>query len=140
MKLRQRLRVFAALLIFIVKASVTGNSRPCIYKLDERVTQTAKQSLFYNGCQIRKSWRESDTCARASLPFKSRASPTLYNIPVLFSRTLEIQTAMESSINNLSNFFVLFVIPRAIFKYDDKAIVHFASGTDYEEFRSNFGG
>ena len=40
------LRVFAALLIFIDKASVTGNSRPCIYKLDERVTQTAKQSLF----------------------------------------------------------------------------------------------
>ena len=54
-KLRQRLRVFASLLIFIIKASVTGNSRPSIYQLDERVTQTAKQSLFYSGRQIRKS-------------------------------------------------------------------------------------
>jgi len=27
----------------------------------------------------------------------------------------------------------------AVFKYDDKAIVHVASGNDYEEFRSSFG-
>ena len=29
---------------------------------------------------------------------------------------------------------------RAVFKYDGKSIVHIASGTDYEEFRSHFVG
>ena len=44
---------------------------------------------------------------------------------------------MNERINN--NFFVLFFF-RAIFKYDEKTIVHTASGTDYEKFRSSFGG
>ena len=34
----------------------------------------------------------------------------------------------------------LFRSARAVFKYDDNAIVHAASGTDYEEFRGLFEG
>lgn len=42
-------------------------------------------------------------------------------------------------VSTILNYYFVFNF-RAVFKYNDKTIVHEASGTDYQEFLSHFGG